>query len=136
MNLFDSFQCQCRPGYFDKSPDPETKPGRICKECELLSTRFHSPHLPFPFTTVVNECATGGHDCSQFAECVDATDGFACVCPDGFVDISSQDGLLPGRKCSNGNRRRGKEEGGGNALGLGGLKTPRAKLTVRKRNGV
>jgi hypothetical protein len=29
----------------------------------------------------------------------------------------------------------GRKKEGGNALGLGGLKTPRAKLTVRKRNG-
>ncbi|KAF7632829.1 hypothetical protein Mgra_00007760 [Meloidogyne graminicola] len=82
VNLFDSFQCQCRPGFFDKSPDPETKPGRVCKE-------------------LVNECASQAHDCSPFAECVDATDGFACICKEGFVDISSQHELLPGRRCSN-----------------------------------
>ena len=32
-NVFDSYRCQCRPGYFDISPDPEVKPGRICREC-------------------------------------------------------------------------------------------------------
>ncbi|KAL3070193.1 hypothetical protein niasHT_039386 [Heterodera trifolii] len=82
VNVFDSFRCQCKPGYWDMSPDPETKPGRACKE-------------------LINECATDSHDCSPFAECVDATDGYACVCRDGFVDSSSQYELLPGRKCSN-----------------------------------
>lgn len=51
---------------------------------------------------MVNECASQAHDCSPFAECVDATDGFACICKEGFVDISSQHELLPGRRCSNG----------------------------------
>lgn len=31
-NVLDSYKCQCRPGYFDVSPDPEGKPGRVCKE--------------------------------------------------------------------------------------------------------
>uniref|UniRef100_A0AC34QH72 Uncharacterized protein n=1 Tax=Panagrolaimus sp. JU765 TaxID=591449 RepID=A0AC34QH72_9BILA len=81
-NVFDGFKCQCPPGYVDLSPDPETRPGRVCKE-------------------LVNECATNAHDCSPFAECIDATDGYSCVCMDGFADTSSTHGLLPGRKCSN-----------------------------------
>uniref|UniRef100_A0A183D647 EGF-like domain-containing protein n=1 Tax=Gongylonema pulchrum TaxID=637853 RepID=A0A183D647_9BILA len=32
-NAFDTYKCQCRPGYIDISPDPERKPGRVCKEC-------------------------------------------------------------------------------------------------------
>uniref|UniRef100_A0A7E4VNX4 Transmembrane cell adhesion receptor mua-3 n=1 Tax=Panagrellus redivivus TaxID=6233 RepID=A0A7E4VNX4_PANRE len=81
-NVFDSFKCQCKPGYVDRSPDPEARPGRVCKE-------------------LVNECATSTHDCSPFAECVDAVEGYSCVCNDGFTDTSSTFGLLPGRKCSN-----------------------------------
>lgn len=34
LNTFDSYSCQCRPGFYDDSPDPETRPGRKCKECE------------------------------------------------------------------------------------------------------
>ncbi|CAD5215432.1 unnamed protein product [Bursaphelenchus okinawaensis] len=82
VNVLDSYDCQCRPGYFDVSFDSETEPGRKCKE-------------------LVNECATNLHDCSPFADCLDATNGYACQCTDGFVDTSSQFGLLPGRKCSN-----------------------------------
>jgi hypothetical protein len=36
-NKFDAFQCQCRPGYLDISPDPERNPGRVCKERERFS---------------------------------------------------------------------------------------------------
>jgi hypothetical protein len=53
---------------------------------------------------VVNECATGANDCSPFSMCIDSSDGYACVCIDGFVDTSAQLGMLPGRKCSNGSR--------------------------------
>lgn len=38
-NVLDSYICQCRPGFFDISPDPETKPGRECKERMFLN--FH-----------------------------------------------------------------------------------------------
>uniref|UniRef100_A0A158RCP8 VWFA domain-containing protein n=1 Tax=Thelazia callipaeda TaxID=103827 RepID=A0A158RCP8_THECL len=81
-NAFDSYKCQCRPGYIDISPDPATKPGRVCKE-------------------LINECATGSHTCSPHATCIDATDGYICICADGFVDTSSQFQLAPGRRCSN-----------------------------------
>ncbi|KAI1731796.1 calcium-binding EGF domain-containing protein [Ditylenchus destructor] len=81
-NVFGSYKCQCQPGYYDASPDPETKPGRICTE-------------------LVNECATGAHDCSPFAHCVDSNEGYSCSCTEGFVDTSSQHGLAPGRRCSN-----------------------------------
>lgn len=54
-------------------------------------------------TLETNECLDRNmNTCSPFAECVDATEGYACVCIEGFVDTSSQFGLLPGRKCSNG----------------------------------
>lgn len=65
------------------SPDPELQPGRVCKQ-------------------LVNECARRElNTCSPFAECIDATDGYLCVCVDSMVDTSSQFGLPPGRKCSN-----------------------------------
>ncbi|VDN55231.1 unnamed protein product [Dracunculus medinensis] len=81
LNAFDTYKCQCRPGFIDMSPDPENKPGRLCKE-------------------LVNECATGAHDCSSYAICEDATDGFMCYCKEGFVDTSSQFHLAPGRRCT------------------------------------
>lgn len=33
VNIFDSYVCQCRSGFFDISPDPETKPGKVCEQC-------------------------------------------------------------------------------------------------------
>ncbi|KAK0416184.1 hypothetical protein QR680_012332 [Steinernema hermaphroditum] len=82
VNAFDTFKCQCKPGFMDTSPDPEKNPGRKCKE-------------------LINECATHEHSCSPFASCIDSTESYACVCMDGFIDTSSQYGLPPGRKCSN-----------------------------------
>ncbi|VDN29906.1 unnamed protein product [Cylicostephanus goldi] len=84
LNTFDSYSCQCRPGFIDMSPDPEKKPGRVCKE-------------------LVNECATTNNECSQFAKCVDLTEGYACQCMEGYVDVSSKHKLPPGRRCSQSN---------------------------------
>ncbi|KAK6027850.1 EGF-like domain protein, partial [Ostertagia ostertagi] len=81
LNVFDSYSCQCRPGYIDMSPDPERRPGRRCKE-------------------LVNECATTNNECSPYAKCIDLTEGYACQCLEGYVDISSKHKLPPGRRCS------------------------------------
>ncbi|GMS89863.1 hypothetical protein PENTCL1PPCAC_12038, partial [Pristionchus entomophagus] len=80
LNMFDSFTCQCRPGFLDVSQDAERSPGRKCKE-------------------LVNECATGENTCDRNARCIDATDGYACVCDSSFTDVSSTHGLPPGRRC-------------------------------------
>ncbi|EPB77461.1 von Willebrand factor type A domain protein [Ancylostoma ceylanicum] len=84
LNTFDSYSCQCRPGFIDMSPDPERRPGRRCKE-------------------LVNECATSNNECSPFAKCVDLTEGYACQCLEGYVDVSSKHKLPPGRRCSQSN---------------------------------
>lgn len=82
-NVFDSFQCQCRPGYLDVSPNPVLAPGRVCKE-------------------LVNECANRAtNDCSPFAECIDTRDAYYCQCEDGYLDVSSESELAPGRICVN-----------------------------------
>ncbi|KAK6743395.1 hypothetical protein RB195_010571 [Necator americanus] len=84
LNTFDSYSCQCRPGFIDMSPDPEQKPGRRCKE-------------------LVNECATTNNECSPFAKCVDLTEGYACQCLEGYVDVSSKHKFPPGRVCTQSN---------------------------------
>uniref|UniRef100_A0A158PBM6 EGF-like domain-containing protein n=1 Tax=Angiostrongylus cantonensis TaxID=6313 RepID=A0A158PBM6_ANGCA len=81
LNVFDSYSCQCRPGFIDMSPDPERKPGRLCKE-------------------LVNECATASNECSRFAKCTDLTEGYACQCLDGYIDVSSKYKHPPGRRCT------------------------------------
>lgn len=84
LNRFDSYTCQCRPGYIDLSADLTNAPGRICKE-------------------LINECASSDNECSPYARCIDATNGYACQCLDGFIDVSSRYNKPPGRQCTNSN---------------------------------
>lgn len=47
------FDCQCRPGFFDASPDPEKEPGRRCKPREC------PPRPPAPSGTFSGERVRG-----------------------------------------------------------------------------
>ncbi|KAJ1374160.1 Transmembrane matrix receptor MUP-4 [Parelaphostrongylus tenuis] len=82
-NAYDGLKCKCKAGYIDISPDPYRLPGRKCKE-------------------VRNECADGSADCSPYADCVDLQHGYLCKCKPTFTDVSSRYHLPPGRKCSQG----------------------------------
>ncbi|KAM9788981.1 uromodulin-like 1 [Neosynchiropus ocellatus] len=46
--------------------------------------------------TDFDECASGDHDCSQKADCINSWASYTCVCQDGFTDINTQ---RPGRDC-------------------------------------
>uniref|UniRef100_A0A0M3IQP5 VWFA domain-containing protein n=1 Tax=Ascaris lumbricoides TaxID=6252 RepID=A0A0M3IQP5_ASCLU len=80
-NTFDSYKCQCKPGYLDVSPDPVRLPGRKCQP-------------------LINECADRTDDCSPYATCEDTQDSYLCKCNHGYTDVSSRYGLNPGRKCA------------------------------------
>uniref|UniRef100_A0A915PRP0 Uncharacterized protein n=1 Tax=Setaria digitata TaxID=48799 RepID=A0A915PRP0_9BILA len=80
-NTYDSYQCQCPPGFLDVSPDPLLFPGRKC-------------------TQLINECGTGKHDCSPYATCVDTLESYLCYCTSGYTDVSSRYNLKPGRRCA------------------------------------
>ncbi|CAJ0943046.1 unnamed protein product, partial [Mesorhabditis belari] len=82
LNVFDSYKCQCRPGFLDISPDPDNHPGKKCQE-------------------LINECATADNECSIYAKCIDTTHSYTCQCQDGYIDVSSKFGFPPGRKCTN-----------------------------------
>ncbi|KAK0416294.1 hypothetical protein QR680_012402 [Steinernema hermaphroditum] len=90
-NAFDSYKCQCKPGYKDVSPDPLRLPGR---KCQIL----------------VNECADRTHTCSPYARCEDTQEGYLCHCNGGFTDVSSRYGLQPGRKCAQANNYCGDRD--------------------------
>lgn len=49
--------------------------------------------------TVIDECASGKHDCDKSARCVDTDDSYICVCPHGFLDHSPDPLYKPGRLC-------------------------------------
>ncbi|VDM42590.1 unnamed protein product [Toxocara canis] len=80
-NTFDSYKCQCKPGYLDVSPDPVRLPGRKCQP-------------------LINECGDHTDDCSPYATCEDTQDSYLCKCNEGYTDVSSRYGLKPGRKCA------------------------------------
>ena len=81
-NVFDAYTCRCPAGYTDVSIDPIRYPGRSCRRVE-------------------NECASrSDNDCSPYANCYDAAQGYSCVCQQGFMDVSSVAGLPPGRRCT------------------------------------
>ncbi len=51
---------------------------------------------------VINECASPTtNDCDRSAHCIDTRDSYACMCPSGTVDTSSQAHMPPGRRCAN-----------------------------------
>ncbi|KAI6194473.1 hypothetical protein M3Y96_01128600 [Aphelenchoides besseyi] len=83
VNVFDSYICTCKSGFYDVSPNPK-QPGRKCRE-------------------LINECALKNHTCSAFAICEDKLDGYDCKCLPNYVDSSAIYGLAPGPKneCEN-----------------------------------
>uniref|UniRef100_A0A0R3QEA0 EGF-like domain-containing protein n=1 Tax=Brugia timori TaxID=42155 RepID=A0A0R3QEA0_9BILA len=126
----DGYNCQCKPGWTDNSPNRENAPGRSCKKanicasiqcakeaecretelgpiCECFSgyvdiSRQHGMAAGHVCRKVVNECATGKHDCSSSATCIDTADLFTCRCRDGFRDESPDVVNRPGRVCVRG----------------------------------
>ncbi|KIH62811.1 calcium binding EGF domain protein [Ancylostoma duodenale] len=77
----DSFTCQCRPGFADISAAFNRLPGRRCIEA-------------------INECSSKQlNDCSEFALCEDAKEGYVCSCRSGYVDASPNATHYPGRVC-------------------------------------
>uniref|UniRef100_A0A915K0L1 Uncharacterized protein n=1 Tax=Romanomermis culicivorax TaxID=13658 RepID=A0A915K0L1_ROMCU len=78
----NNYTCECRPGYSDRSPDPQKSPGRVCV-----------PQPPICFDPSQN-------DCHPFAICEQLDDArrFSCRCRDGYVD-TSPDPQKPGRIC-------------------------------------
>ena len=53
-----------------------------------LSKLFYSTH-PFLCVVLVDECALGLDDCDIDAVCMDLSDGFSCVCNEGFIGNGS-----------------------------------------------
>lgn len=77
----EGYLCQCRQGFFDISPQPRAKPGRLCKALE-------------------NECEKGTHDCAREGGiCDDTPDSYICRCAVNYLDVSFDKVNHPGRNC-------------------------------------
>lgn len=49
---------------------------------------------------MIDECATGTHDCDRNARCIDTDESFICTCREGFNDESPDPSEKPGRVCT------------------------------------
>ncbi|KRX65974.1 Transmembrane matrix receptor MUP-4, partial [Trichinella sp. T9] len=78
----ESYLCQCKHGYVDVSSTYGLPPGRQCSNTTKMCAR--------PET----------NSCDPEAVCIDKPDGYICVCPEGYVDVSSNAKLQPGRVCT------------------------------------
>ncbi|KFD62989.1 hypothetical protein M514_03614 [Trichuris suis] len=82
VDTTESYMCQCKAGYVDVSSVYGLQPGRQC-------------------TNVTDMCADPSlNSCDPEAICIKKPDGYICVCPDGYRDVSSNAKLPPGRVCT------------------------------------
>ncbi|KAI3415661.1 hypothetical protein GPALN_005254 [Globodera pallida] len=78
----DGFECICNAGYTDVSSQIGLRPGRKCVNSS-------------------NECAERSlNTCDENADCIDTPQGYSCQCYSGYVDVSSNAHLPPGRVCT------------------------------------
>uniref|UniRef100_A0A8R1I3Q6 EGF-like domain-containing protein n=2 Tax=Caenorhabditis japonica TaxID=281687 RepID=A0A8R1I3Q6_CAEJA len=78
-----SYTCECLAGYADRSPDPRSKPGRLCVLTE-----------PVCLDPEQNDCHAAAI-CSE----VNGPEKYTCRCRDGYTDESPDPLRRPGRVC-------------------------------------
>ncbi|KIH52329.1 EGF-like domain protein, partial [Ancylostoma duodenale] len=82
IDLQQGYMCKCKTGYTDVSSRYSLQPGRRCSQG-------------------ANQCTDPSlHSCDQNADCVQLPDGYTCKCFGGYVDVSSNANLAPGRVCT------------------------------------
>ncbi|GMT19358.1 hypothetical protein PFISCL1PPCAC_10655, partial [Pristionchus fissidentatus] len=81
-DLPDGYMCRCNAGTTDVSSRYGLKPGRRCSEGDKA-------------------CSDKSlNSCDENADCVQLPDGYTCKCFAGYVDVSSNAMLSPGRVCT------------------------------------
>ncbi|CAJ0941120.1 unnamed protein product, partial [Mesorhabditis belari] len=97
---------ECSEGTHDCDPQAEcidTQTSYICR-CPSTLTDVSSRYGKQPG----RKCAKSGNyckdrsqnSCDENADCVELPDGYTCKCFDGYVDVSSNANLPPGRVCT------------------------------------
>ncbi|KAE9418454.1 hypothetical protein Angca_009775 [Angiostrongylus cantonensis] len=82
VDLQQGYLCKCKIGYTDVSSRYQLRPGRKCSQG-------------------ANQCSDRMlNSCDQNADCVQLPDGYTCKCFTGYVDVSSNANLSPGRVCT------------------------------------
>uniref|UniRef100_A0A1I7VU29 Transmembrane matrix receptor MUP-4 n=1 Tax=Loa loa TaxID=7209 RepID=A0A1I7VU29_LOALO len=110
--------CQCLPGYV-AGPSGKCQASGTCQPYlpNACDQRRNEECLPdghggftcqcaanqirHPVTQIclVDECATGMHDCDEHAKCIDTDEGYICTCKEGYIDESPDQSRKPGRVC-------------------------------------
>nr|CDJ97533.1 EGF and von Willebrand factor and SEA domain containing protein [Haemonchus contortus] len=82
IDLQQGYMCKCKMGYTDVSSRYQLQPGRKCSQA-------------------ANQCSDRKlNSCDDNADCVQLPDGYTCKCFSGYVDVSSNANLEPGRVCT------------------------------------
>ncbi|VDL81624.1 unnamed protein product [Nippostrongylus brasiliensis] len=82
VDLQQGYMCKCKMGYTDVSSRYQLQPGRKCSQAS-------------------NQCSDRKlNSCDENADCVQLPDGYTCKCFAGYVDVSSNANLQPGRVCT------------------------------------
>ncbi|VDO52382.1 unnamed protein product [Haemonchus placei] len=82
IDLRQGYMCKCKMGYTDVSSRYQLQPGRKCSQA-------------------ANQCSDRKlNSCDDNADCVQLPDGYTCKCFSGYVDVSSNANLEPGRVCT------------------------------------
>ncbi|ULU02771.1 hypothetical protein L3Y34_002395 [Caenorhabditis briggsae] len=80
--------CSCKSNCIDVSSRYNLPPGRKC------SVEMHRD-------PAANQCSDKSlNSCDENADCVQLPDGYTCKCFSGYVDVSSNANLPPGRVCT------------------------------------
>lgn len=111
LDLPGGYTCRCKANFRDVSPNANRSPGRKCvtgrQNYAESYTIFSVQNFLIIISVVHNECGNkSDNDCHQFATCSDLTDGYQCRCKEGFVDVSTDSVMKPGRDCKQSNLRK------------------------------
>lgn len=80
----ESYSCKCNEGYTDISTLYNLSPGRKC-------VAANSP----------DRCLDRLQNaCDENADCISSLNGYTCQCSSGYIDVSSNANLPPGRVCT------------------------------------
>ncbi|VDM78062.1 unnamed protein product [Strongylus vulgaris] len=101
IDLQQGYMCKCKLGYTDVSSRYNLQPGRST-EATSKSNLCSLINISIAYRiSVANQCSDPTlNSCDQNADCVQLPDSYTCKCFAGYVDVSTNANLSPGRVCT------------------------------------